>query len=152
MELYGRHGSHGHGCPNLTPLEIYIRFHVFTCRILGEPFATLPPSHRPTHRGALGLRGAPPGSAPMRYLRTHAGQGRADRQDRGQGGRQKTHFAKSRLWPGRRWYLARELHSLMGKRGNRPGGRTLTELCTVYKSRWKKRTLGRNRHHKRRCP
>ena len=34
----------------------------------------LPPSHRSTHRGALGLRGAPPGSAPMHYLRTHAGQ------------------------------------------------------------------------------
>ena len=41
-----------------------ICFHVFTCRILGERFATLPPSHRSTHRGALGLRGAPPGPRP----------------------------------------------------------------------------------------
>ena len=32
------------------------------------------------------MRGAPPGSAPMHYLRTHAGQGRADRQDRRQTG------------------------------------------------------------------
>ena len=65
------------------------RFHVFTCRILSERFATLPPSHRSTHRGALGLRGAAPGSALMQYLRTHAGQGRAVRQGRWQGGRQK---------------------------------------------------------------
>ena len=61
----------------------------------------------------------------MRYLRTHAGQGKADRQDRGQGGRQKTHFAKSRLWPGRRWYLARELRSLMWKKGEQT--RVVTE-------------------------
>ena len=32
------------------------------------------PQHRSTHRGALGLRGAPSGSAPTHYLRTHAGQ------------------------------------------------------------------------------
>ena len=32
------------------------------------------------------MRGAPPGSAPMHYLRTHAGQGMADRQDRWQTG------------------------------------------------------------------
>ena len=31
------------------------RFHVFMCRILGESTATLPSSHRWTHRGALGL-------------------------------------------------------------------------------------------------
>ena len=36
-----------------TLLSGQIRFHVFTCRILGERFATLPPSHRSTHRGAL---------------------------------------------------------------------------------------------------
>ena len=59
----------------ITALIALSRFHVFTCRILGERFATLPPSHRSTHRGALGLRGAPPGSAPMHYLRTHTGQG-----------------------------------------------------------------------------
>ena len=39
-----------------------------------------------THRGALGLRGVPPGSAPMHFLRTHAEQGArkgmADRQGR----------------------------------------------------------------------
>ena len=39
-------------------------FHVFTCRILGERTETLPPSHQLTHRGALGLRGAPPGQPP----------------------------------------------------------------------------------------
>ena len=32
------------------------------------------------------MRGAPPGSAPMHYLRTHARQGSADRQDRRQTG------------------------------------------------------------------
>ena len=30
-------------------LNTFERFHVFTCRILGERFATLPPSHRSTH-------------------------------------------------------------------------------------------------------
>ena len=58
------------------------RFHVFTCRILGERSATLPPSHRSTHRGALGMRGAPPGSAPMHYLRTHARQCTTTKADR----------------------------------------------------------------------
>ena len=32
-----------------------------------------PPSHRSTKRGALGLRGAPLGSAPTHYLRTQTG-------------------------------------------------------------------------------
>ena len=62
------------GCPGSNAQECVLRFHVFTlgklgerlathvftfftCRILGERFATLPPSHRSTHRGALGLRG-----------------------------------------------------------------------------------------------
>ena len=36
------------------------------------------------------MRGAPPGSAPMHYLRTHARQGSAYRQGRRQGFRQKT--------------------------------------------------------------
>ena len=45
------------------------RYNVFTLSKLGERFATLPPGHRSTHRVALGVRRAPPGSAPMHYLR-----------------------------------------------------------------------------------
>ena len=47
----------------------------FTFSRLEFGFLRLPaPSHRSTHRGALDLRRARPGSAPMDYLRTHAGQ------------------------------------------------------------------------------
>ena len=49
------------------------------------------------------MRGAPPGSAPMHYLRTHARQGSADRQDRRQtGGRGTPRLSLLRQYS-RRW-------------------------------------------------
>ena len=49
------------------------------------------------------MRGAPPGSAPMHYLRTHAGQGSADRQGRWQtGGRGTPRLSLLRQFS-RRW-------------------------------------------------
>ena len=67
----------------MTPSSAHRIREVFTF----SRFQNSPP-RPPTHRGALGPRGAPPGSAPMRYLRTHAVHGMAGRQGRRQiGGR-----------------------------------------------------------------
>ena len=69
------------------------------------------------------MRGAPPGSAPMHYLRTQAGQGRADRQDRGQtGGRGNPRLGLLRQ-------DSRRGRNLFGK-----GGR-LTQISTVTQTR-----------------
>ena len=88
----------------------------------------LAPSHRSTRRGALGRRGAPPGSAPMHYLRTHAGQdgkecawqtSRIGGRDADKGRVQCTiPFVASPQ------VVSRELRSFMGEKGERTRGTT----------------------------
>ena len=67
----------------------------------------------------------------MHYLRTHAEQEARKVQGRQAGqaaGRQtKDTFAKHRLWPGRRWYLALELRILIGKKGEQT--RVMTKMA-----------------------
>ena len=63
------------------------------------------------------MRGAPPGSAPMHYLRTHVRQGSADRQGRRQtGGRGTPRLVLLRQY-------SRRGRNLLGKKG---GGLTRT--------------------------
>ena len=65
----------------------YSRHHVFTFSRLENwvNVLRLSPPATDTQRGLRSERGTPR-SAPMHYLRTHAGQGMADRQGRGQTG------------------------------------------------------------------
>ena len=66
---------------------------------------------------------------PSDPCRTGGKEGHGRQAGQAAGRQTKDTFAKSRIWPGRRWYLARELRSLMGGKGGTDPSRDENSGC-----------------------